>query len=58
MNTYDYKDALSRIDPKLKDFRDMKEMYIHSNNHNAGHLIGARRELVNNPGVMVSLKAE
>lgn len=45
MNTYDYEDALFRIDPKLKAFRDMKEMYIQFNNHNAGHPIEARREL-------------
>ena len=29
MNTYDYEDALFRIDPNLKEFRDLKEsMYI------------------------------
>ena len=27
MNTYDYEDALFRIDPNLRDFRDLKEKY-------------------------------
>jgi hypothetical protein len=45
MNTYDYEDALFRIDPKLKAFRDMKEMYIQFNNRNAEPPIEARREL-------------
>lgn len=25
MNTYDYEDALFRLDPKLKDFRNLKK---------------------------------
>ena len=45
MNTYDYEDALFRIDPKLKDFRDLKELYIQFNNRNGGHPIEARKEL-------------
>lgn len=45
MNTFDYEDALFRIDPKLKDFRDLKESYIFFNNHNAGDPVSARREL-------------
>lgn len=45
MNTFDYEDALFRIDPKLKDFRDLKESYIHFNNHNAGDPVAARRDL-------------
>lgn len=28
MNTYDYEDALFRIDSKLKDFKELKELYI------------------------------
>ena len=45
MNTYDYEDALFRIDPKLKDFRDLKEKYILFNSRNAGKPIEARTEL-------------
>lgn len=45
MNTYDYEDALFRIDPKLRDFRDLKEIYIQFNNHYAGCPIEARQEL-------------
>lgn len=45
MNTYDYEDALFRIDPKLKDFRDLKELYIQFNSRNAGKPIEARKEL-------------
>ena len=45
MNTYDYEDALFRIDPKLKDFRDLKEKYILFNSRNAGKPIEARKEL-------------
>ena len=45
MNTYDYEDALFRIDPKLRDFRDLKELYIQFNNHNAGIPVKAREEL-------------
>lgn len=45
MNTYDYEDALFRIDPKLKDFRDLKEIYIQFNSRNAGRPIEARQEL-------------
>lgn len=45
MNTYDYEDALFRIDPNLRTFRDLKELYIQFNNHNAGQPVEARREL-------------
>ena len=45
MNTFDYEDALFRIDPKLKDFRDLKESYIYFNNHNAADPVAARRDL-------------
>ena len=45
MNTYDYEDALFRIDPKLKEFRDLKEKYIIFNSRNAGKPIEARTEL-------------
>ena len=45
MNTYDYEDALFRIDYKLKEFRDLKEIYIQFNNRNAGNPVKAREEL-------------
>ena len=45
MNTYDYEDALFRIDPKLKDFRDLKEKYILFNSRNTGKPIEARTQL-------------
>lgn len=45
MNTYDYEDALFRIDPNLKDFRDLKEMYIQFNSRNGGNPLLARNEL-------------
>ena len=45
MNTFDYEDALFRIDQKLKDFRDLKETYLQFNSRNAGNPIKAREEL-------------
>jgi transposase len=45
MNTYDYEDALFRIDPNLRDFRDQKELYVQFNSRNAGKPIEARNEL-------------
>ena len=45
MNTFDYEDSLFRIDPKLKDFRDLKESYLQFNTRNAGNPIKAREEL-------------
>ena len=45
MNTFDYEDALFRLDPKLRDFRNLKEKYIQFNNRNAGKPIEARKEL-------------
>jgi len=45
MNTYDYEDALFRIDPNLKDFRDLKEMYVQFNSRNGRNPLLARNEL-------------
>ena len=45
MNTYDYEDALFRLDPKLRDFRDLKEKYIQFNNRNAGKPIEAKKRI-------------
>jgi transposase len=46
MNTYDYEDALFRIDANLRDFRDLKELYLQFNSRNAGKPLEARNELV------------
>ncbi len=45
MNTFDYEDALFRIDSNLKEFRDLKEKYVVFNARNAGNPQAARREL-------------
>ena len=45
MNTYDYEDSIFRLDPKLKDFRDLKELYIKFNSRNAGNPMAARHEI-------------
>jgi transposase len=45
MNTYDYEDALFRIDPNLREFRDQKEAYIQFNARNSGKPVEARSEL-------------
>lgn len=45
MNTYDYEDALFRIDPKLRDYRDLKEKYVLFNSKNGGNPLLARTEL-------------
>lgn len=42
MNTYDYEDSLFRIDPDLRELRDLKEMYIRFNAQNAGKPMDAR----------------
>lgn len=45
MNTYDYEDALFRIDPRLKTLRDLKEKYVRFNNRNAGIPARAAEEI-------------
>ena len=45
MNTYDYESLLFRIEPRLKDLRDLKEMYVRFNSRNAGMPIAAEAEL-------------
>ena len=45
MNTYDYESWLFRISPNLKDYRDLKELYIQFNARNAGNPVSARKEL-------------
>lgn len=45
MNTYDYEDALFRLDPQLQELRDYKDMYIDFNTRNAGKPMDARIEL-------------
>lgn len=46
MNTYDYEDAIFHIDNKLKDYRELKEMYVRFNSRNAGNPTAAREELI------------
>lgn len=45
MNTYDYEDWLFCIDPKLQDYRNLKELYIQFNSRNSGNPVSARKEL-------------
>ena len=45
MNTYDYEDALFRIDPRLRVLRDLKEKYIRFNTRYAGMPMDARIQL-------------
>ena len=45
MNTYDYEDSLFRIDSRLRDLRDLKEMYIQFNSRNSGKPVSAATEL-------------
>ena len=45
MNTYDYEDALFKIDPHLRSLRDLKELYIQFNTHYAGDVLNAGTEL-------------
>lgn len=45
MNTYDYEYELFKIDPKLQEFRDLKELYIQFNSRNAGNPFNAQKEL-------------
>ena len=42
---YDYESWLFRIAPNLKDYRDLKELYIQFNARNAGNPVSARKEL-------------
>ena len=45
MNTYDYEDSLFSIAPNLRELRELKEMYVRFNHHNAGKPMDARIEL-------------
>ncbi len=45
MNTYDYEDFLFRLDPNLKELRDLKELYISFNTRNAGNPVNAAKEI-------------
>lgn len=45
MNTYDYEDALFRIDPRLRNLRDLKEKYIRFNFRNSGQPLQASTEI-------------
>lgn len=43
---YDYEDAIFHIDNKLKDYRELKEMYVRFNSRNAGNPTAAREKLI------------
>jgi len=45
MNTYDYEDALFRLDPDLEELRNLKELYVSFNSRNAGNPVNAAREI-------------
>ena len=45
MCTYDYEDDLFRLDPNLRELRDLKELYVTFNARNAGRPMDARIEL-------------
>ena len=45
MNTFDYEEALFRIDSNLQELRDQKEMYIRFNKRNERNTLTARFEL-------------
>ena len=45
MNTYDYEEALFRIDPRLQTLRDLKEKYVLFNTRNAGQPLRAAEEI-------------
>lgn len=45
MNTYDYEEALFRIDSNLQEMRDLKELYVQFNQRNADKPLSARNEL-------------
>ena len=45
MNTFDYEYALFKIDSKIEDYRDLKELYVRFNERNGGNPITAASEL-------------
>ncbi len=45
MNTYDYEDFLFRLDPNLREFRELKELYVSFNQKYAGNPLGAAKEI-------------
>ena len=45
MNTFDYEEALFRIDSNLQELRDLKELYVQFNQRNADKPLSARNEL-------------
>lgn len=45
MNTYNYEEALFRIDPNLRELCNQKELYVQFNKRNAGEPLSARNEL-------------
>lgn len=45
MNTYDYEDALFKIDHKLYELRNLKELYVQFNKRNEGNPLTALSEI-------------
>lgn len=45
MNTFDYEEALFKIDSNLQELRDQKELYVQFNKRNEGKPMSARYEL-------------
>lgn len=45
MNTFDYEYELFRLDPTLREYRDLKELYVQFNSRNAGAPLNASIEL-------------
>ena len=45
MNTFDYEDYLFGLDPNLREFRDLKELYVSFNQKYGDNPVGAAREI-------------
>lgn len=45
MNTFDYEDYLFSLDSNLREFRDLKELYVSFNQKYAGDPVGAAKEI-------------
>lgn len=45
MNTFDYEDYLFSLDSNLREFRDLKELYVSFNQKYGGNPVGAAKEI-------------
>ena len=45
MNTFDYEEALFKIDSNLQELRDQKELYVQFNKRNEGKPMSARYDI-------------